>query len=578
MKDVFGYSDGDATETYLLEVLKQASDVSCGSVQLAKAIRDWPSEYHFSPVRHNLMRPFEILPSQQVLELGCGCGAMTRYFGETGAAVVGIEGSKRRAEIATERCRDLPNVRIHSDNFIDFRSDEKFDYVTLIGVLEYAPIYIDSPDPIEACLKHARSFLKEDGALILAIENQLGLKYFNGCNEDHRGVPYYGINGLYGSGEAETFGHRVLAEELRKVGFAVQQFYYPFPDYKVPGLVLSDAAFQRDHLNVPDLLISNVAREYPENHRRAFAEDLAWRVVGENHLIPHLANSFLVFARKDASRSEQPNWLAKMYNRGRRRPCYEVESTIEEDEVGRLVVTKRKLHSDADTHQNAIRHIVTDSTYIKGNLLIGKIHRAMAREAEMEELSACFRPWLDFLMARASTNNAGERVLPGDFADCIPANLVEGDDDRLHYFDAEWVSGDPVPFSWVVVRGIIYSLIGCLENSAITGISYRTLIDRLLGSCGVYFSDHDFKLADEWEFSMVEQCHIDAIAIPRIAKILSDPVFSFSRLSSSPDVNRSLVWHKAELARVKSSVSWRITAPLRVIWNLYLRIMRREKK
>ena len=58
---------------------------------------------------------------------------MSRYFGETGASVIAVEGSSLRAQIAAERCRDLPNVKVVCDNIIDYISDEKFDYVTLIA-------------------------------------------------------------------------------------------------------------------------------------------------------------------------------------------------------------------------------------------------------------------------------------------------------------------------------------------------------------------------------------------------------------------------------------------------------------
>jgi 16S rRNA A1518/A1519 N6-dimethyltransferase RsmA/KsgA/DIM1 with predicted DNA glycosylase/AP lyase activity len=83
---------------------------------------------------------------------------MTRYLGETGATVIAVEGSLRRAEIAAERCRDLRNVSVYCDNLIQFEAEGHFDIVTLIGVLEYAPCFISSEDPVGACLAAARCF------------------------------------------------------------------------------------------------------------------------------------------------------------------------------------------------------------------------------------------------------------------------------------------------------------------------------------------------------------------------------------------------------------------------------------
>lgn len=65
-----------------------------------------------------------IQAGEDVLELGCGCGAMTRYLGEIGAIVDSIEGTSSRARIAGERCRELENVKIHVDNFLEYESEK----------------------------------------------------------------------------------------------------------------------------------------------------------------------------------------------------------------------------------------------------------------------------------------------------------------------------------------------------------------------------------------------------------------------------------------------------------------------
>ncbi|NMQ04306.1 class I SAM-dependent methyltransferase [Candidatus Accumulibacter phosphatis] len=139
--DSIAYSDGDEVERRLLSILKQTRDLSSTSDELRKQIVDWPTEYHFSPTRANLLRPFRIDKSQRILELGCGCGNLTRYLGESGAHVTAVEGSVVRASIAAERCRDLANVMIVADSIELFTSAGGFDMVTLIGVLEYAPLF-----------------------------------------------------------------------------------------------------------------------------------------------------------------------------------------------------------------------------------------------------------------------------------------------------------------------------------------------------------------------------------------------------------------------------------------------------
>ena len=109
----FAYNDGDDAENYILEALKQTQDVSVNSTELILKMKDWPSLYHLSSTRSNLLRPFEgWLAGKKILEIGCGCGAISRFLGESGAEVVSVEGSFRRAGIARQRCRDLSNVDI----------------------------------------------------------------------------------------------------------------------------------------------------------------------------------------------------------------------------------------------------------------------------------------------------------------------------------------------------------------------------------------------------------------------------------------------------------------------------------
>ena len=192
------YSDGDEVETRIASIVAAATDLSVLSVELRTHCTDWPSTYHLGSARANLLRPFEgMLRGSTVLEVGAGCGAITRYLGEAGASVLALEGSERRARVARARTRDLPNVNVVAERFEDFRSGHRFDCITLVGVLEYAHQFSADLDAARVMLQRAAALLRPGGRLILAIENQLGLKYFAGAPEDHLGVPMRGVEGLY---------------------------------------------------------------------------------------------------------------------------------------------------------------------------------------------------------------------------------------------------------------------------------------------------------------------------------------------------------------------------------------------
>lgn len=294
----FAYSDGEEVEKYLYDVVSSSKDKSSHSQELNSHIKDWPTEYHLSSVRQNLLRPFDFSKCNRILDLGCGCGAILRFFGESGTKeVIGVDGSFARAKVASARCEDLSNVNVYVSNLMDFKSEEKFDVISLIGVLEYSPMFIDSEDPVNTCLKHCMDMLSDNGTLIIAIENQLGLKYFAGYPEDHVGKKFFGIQGLYADKTPITFGKKELTDRIKKAGCEDIKFYYPFPDYKLPKFIFSKKDFYGDSsifekLNGCDDVFNG--KQYEPD----FLMSSTWLILLKNELIEDLSNSFLIFANK----------------------------------------------------------------------------------------------------------------------------------------------------------------------------------------------------------------------------------------------------------------------------------------
>ena len=105
------------------------------------------------------------------------------------------------------------------DDLLQFVDHTHYDWVLLIGVLEYAPVFSDEPEPVQHYLRTAKQHLAAQGRLVVAIENRLGLKYFNGCTEDHVGTAYFGLHDMYGPKTPVTFGRRELTEQMQQTGF-----------------------------------------------------------------------------------------------------------------------------------------------------------------------------------------------------------------------------------------------------------------------------------------------------------------------------------------------------------------------
>ena len=277
------YSDGDI-EDELLEMVKKTKDYSN---ILANDDR-WAILYHLSPIRQNIINWYPFKENASCLEIGGGCGAITGALCENLAEVKVVELSKRRATIIFERHKAFDNLEIFVGNLNDIKFDQKFDYITLNGVLEYAGSFTDTEEPYRDFLKQIKKYLKPDGKLIVAIENRYGLKYFAGAKEDHTGKEFDGITGYVGNKNVRTFGKKELEMLLEESGYPQQEFYYPHPDYKMPIEIYSQ-------YNLPssqDLL--QPAPNFDNERCKYFNETLAFQGIIENGQYEFFANSFLV--------------------------------------------------------------------------------------------------------------------------------------------------------------------------------------------------------------------------------------------------------------------------------------------
>jgi len=496
------YSDGSDEERYLRDALRQCKDLSLFSREIASLIRSWPSQYHLSSERANLLRGFDFSASEKILELGCGCGAVSRFLGETGKAVTAVEQSPLRAEIAAQRCRDLRNVQVICDNWQQFVTEEQFDVVVLVGVLEYARINCDRPDPVGALLEKCRSLLRPSGVLLLAIENQLGLKYFAGHFEDHTGTAYAGLEDLYQPGQAVTFGKAELRRRVSTAGFTSTLFFYPYPDYKLPRIILADRAFEHPEFSACDLLARTESKTYIGSPTLGFDERLARRALERNGLLSELANSFLVVAGIGPAFSISWDWIAKQYSpRGSEGRSTSVTFSETQHSVS---VTKELDPSaqaarlrDATEAKQDFRHQRGTAPYFRGTLYDAALGQLLARGATISEIAEWSKPWFELLDRSRLAQD--RRYLPEDFVDCVPFNFIVEDNGHLQVIDQEWISRLPIPAGWVIIRGLAYSLAAAPRKGVLAGMTYREAIREIAALAGVRLTEDDFTEAQAWE-------------------------------------------------------------------------------
>lgn len=311
------YSDGDI-ENDILGLVKRV-----GAPPNAEMIENFAEAYHLSPIRENILNWYPFKNNCSILEVGSGCGAITGLLCKRAQKLVSVELSKRRATINYERHKQYDNLFIVVSDLNTFHSDEKFDYVVVNGVFEYAGSFTHGRDPYTTFLQKLADFLKPDGVLLIAIENRIGLKYFNASQEDHTRNIYEGINGYKEQNSVKTFTQGEWKEMLKICGLNGIKFYYPYPDYKFPTEIFDDDTIYTMNYGTP-------LPNYEEGRMSLFDEYEVIRTLKRERILNHFANSFLIQAAITQTPLNECSVSYAKLNTDRR-PEYQIGTEIEKE-------------------------------------------------------------------------------------------------------------------------------------------------------------------------------------------------------------------------------------------------------
>ncbi|RZS37478.1 methyltransferase family protein [Herbihabitans rhizosphaerae] len=451
------YADG--AEEVVLSTLRSASDVSAGSAELAGAITNWETAYHFSPARLGLLAPLRLREGMRAVDIGCGTGVLTRALGEAGLDVLGIEGVPDRAAAARERCRDLDGVTIRQGTPAALADAGEHDLAILCGVLEYSTLYGDGPLPL---LCDTADALAEDGVLVLAIENQLGLPYLLGDNEDHHGAPWIGLAD-YPRGGQRTWTRRTLTKLLADAGLTAQRWLLPYPDYKLPRVIVDAEVFDR-----PDAgeLVDKLVRDPSHGSFGGYegvspARVLQSMAVAEGAGVA-TAPSFLVLAARNdkAITSTVRDDLAWLIS-GSRRPEWRRTRALDRELTLHTVSAGTR-----GTGEWLRQRTVDTEPLIPGRGLDSLLLDAL-RAGDTAELERLIRGWRDTCAGsarRLSTEDTRHPFLPGkddvpvldpDCLDVHPGNVIVRPDGLPVRVDREWEAGTGVDAELALLRALL---------------------------------------------------------------------------------------------------------------------------
>ncbi|MDT4933170.1 MAG: hypothetical protein QOK11_1062 [Pseudonocardiales bacterium] len=431
-----GYRDGG--EEQVLRLITRAKDISSTSDELIQGAVDWAQTYHLHPSRANVVRCLQLPPDARVLEIGAGCGAVTRYLGEVCAAVDALEPMPARAAAARARTRDLDTVEVFVGELSDVPAEAAYDVIVVVGVLEYVGEGTADLAPYLEFLRGIHERLVDGGTLVLAIENQLGAKYLAGAPEDHTDRPFDSIEGYPVGGPARTFSRRQLAALFVETGFA-PAFRAAFPDYKLARAVLGE---------LPEVARSLYYRipQFPSpdwvSQRPPLADErLLWRSLVEAGLETDTPNSFLVLAGKGGpSQVWRDDVAAVFYSTGRRSRF--AAQTVVELAGDSVRFVRTPLTDEGPRPNDRFRVVGSVRQFQPGEDLLN--HLASHPEADLQALLG---RWL----AEIDKSHEG---IDDPTLDVVPHNLVMAADGEPRVIDVELVG--PAAHDQIVRRGVFW--------------------------------------------------------------------------------------------------------------------------
>lgn len=203
-----------------------------------------------------------------------------------------------------------------------FQSEKaaSFDYIVLLRVLER------SEQP-ELVLEHVRPLLKDDGLLLLGVENRLGLRYFVGDREPFSNRVFDGIENYFRSGNgyqgAQKVGGRLYSRSetvgfLTQAGFGQPKVYSVLPAIENPQIIYAEDTLPNEELAI------RLSPYYHDPFSVFLREEQIYSSLIHNDMFHQMANAWLMECPKSAQATERDYVIKQVtvsMDRGRRDAC-----------------------------------------------------------------------------------------------------------------------------------------------------------------------------------------------------------------------------------------------------------------
>ena len=445
--------------------------------------------------------------------------------------------------------------------------DKSYDYVAVLGI---------GDKKIEELIDISISKLKDDGILLIAVDNELGINDL--CSEF--------VNNL------EKVNRTKIRNYLINKGFGNQKIYYPLPNYKYTNVIFTD-----DFLPNYET-INRCITFYDDNTLVALDERKRFKkIINEDiQLFKIFTNSFFIECSKIDFKDNEIKFVS--FSNARKKE-YRVKTIIKGDTVYKYAVNEEGKEHLEDIKRNIdilkSNNLKTIDTYddekiiskfIDNSFLINNIIIEKAKCGKKQEILDLIKNYQNelinkFEIIQPESNCFDKYAIQHKKEDIEKLHFIKYGlwdmffqncfyiDNEFYFYDQEWLE-DNLPVEFIMYRAIkyfgqeLYEVISTEELYNIINIRDEQIeifekLDDLL--------QENIRDKDIWED------HKDKKSIARfltkinnLQKELIDKNLQIEDLNNKLQEKDSKIKNlEDELNGIKNSKTWKITEPLRKV-------------
>lgn len=535
----------------------------------------------------NILQWYPMEKNLDTLQIGYIDAELVRQLcDKTRNVTILVQNEEEKQKILQNSKRDNLKVKVVQD--FEKYSDNEYDYVTLIGTLKTFEnkIEVKAYRRLEFFLKLAKKMCKENGKIILVLDNKYGMKSWTTLKANKNII----CNQTY------ALSQKLINRLLEEQNFIEYKYYYVLPDYKATNAIFTDEY-------LPNLESINRNFLYGEEEFENFNQTEAYieLLKEEKQSFKFFANSYFVEIGKSKL---EPNGIRFVSYTNIRREKYKIQTIIYEDRVEKTYANDMAKEHIQTIHKNIDimnqKNIKTLDKYENGKIIskyikdfnsYDKILTELLenkKEAEFFETITNYKNTLLEKLEEVDYNSIKENNVFTKYGVNVEKEMIQKlhfvkyglwdlifhnafyINEEIYFYDQEWFNYN-VPIEFIIYRAIAYFPI------AHSYIRTNELYERLgLTEFLKIFEDLDSKLQLEIRDDEIWKLHTST----RTGQTLFDlyknlvvefmeykKVYNLNTIGEISEENKRLRQEierlNQEKERIYASTSWKVTKPVR---------------